>query len=81
MVATLFLAGLDYTYIVIGLIVGTAIGVFIARAAIAKLAHNTFWGGYSGYFKDTDARPHDPTIARSSKPADDHHLYAWASRY
>ncbi len=30
-VATLFLAGLDYTYIIIGLIVGTAIGVFIAR--------------------------------------------------
>lgn len=52
-----------------------------AGAAIAKLAHNTFWGGFSGYFNDTDARPHDPTIARSSKPADDHHLYAWSSRY
>ena len=52
-----------------------------AGAAIVKLAHNTFWGGYSGYFKDTDARPNDPTIAWSSKPADDHDLYAWASRY
>lgn len=25
-----------------------------AGAVIVKLAHNTFWGGYSGYFEDPD---------------------------
>jgi len=26
-----------------------------AGAAIVKQAHDTFWGGYAGYFQDPDA--------------------------